>query len=250
MGILERVKRELRSLRGALHYRLSFDDDSATTITERFHRLYFDSHVHGKTWMSSSWMGVPVRKCPTDLWKYQEMIYELRPDVIIETGTQLGGSAYYLASLCDLVAKGKVITVDVDNLEESLSKERTAVRKARPDHPRISYVRGSSTSEDVIRQVKASVQEGERVLVILDSDHQKEHVLKELHVYAPMVPIGSYIVVEDTNVNGHPVLPDFGPGPREAVEDFLRGNNDFVVDHSRESHLMTFNPGGFLRRLK
>jgi cephalosporin hydroxylase len=251
MSMMERVKRELRSLRSALRYRLFFDSASAQVIIERFHRLYFDSHVSGKTWMSSFWMGVPVRKCPTDLWKYQEMIYELRPDVIIETGTQLGGSAYYLASLCDLVGNGRVVTIDIDGLEESLSKEKKAISKARPSHPRILYCRGSSTSEDVTRRVKELIQPGERVLVILDSDHRKAHVLDELRTYAPMVPVGSYIVVEDTCVNGHPILSDFGPGPREAVEDFLSENNDdFVVDRSRESHLITFNPGGFLRRVR
>jgi cephalosporin hydroxylase len=250
MSMMERVRRELRDLRNALHYRLAFDDTSAQVIIERFHRLYFHSHVLGKTWMSSSWLGVPVRKCPMDLWNYQEMIYETRPDVIIETGTQLGGSAYYLASLCDLVGNGRVITIDVDSPQESLSKEGKAIPKARPDHPRISYCRGSSTSEDVVRRVKELIQPGERVLVILDSDHRKEHVLNELRAYAPMVTVGNHIVVEDTNANGHPVLPDFGPGPREAVEDFLRGNHDFVVDQSRESHLMTFNPGGFLRRVR
>ena len=250
MRLLEKIRREFVGLYGALQYRLAFDDGSAQAIVERFHRLYFDSHVFGKTWMSTSWMGVPARKCPTDLWKYQEMLYELRPDVIIETGTQLGGSAYYLACLCDLLGKGRVITIDVDTLEESLAKERDVVAQARPEHPRISYLNGSSTSDNVLHVVKESIREGEKVLVILDSDHRKNHVLDELRAFSPLVPVGSYIIVEDTNVNGHPVLPKFGPGPQEAVNDFLLENNDFVMDHSRESHLMTFNPCGYLRRVR
>jgi len=249
MSILGKIKRELISLHSALQYRLAFDDTSAQTIIDRFHRLYFDSHALGKTWMSTSWMGVPVRKCPTDLWKYQELLYELRPDVIIETGTQLGGSAYYFASLCDLLGKGRVITIDVDTVEDSLAKEHNAVGMARPEHPRISYLRGSSTSDDVVHRVKESIQPGETVFVVLDSDHKKKHVLGELRAFAPLVPVGGYIVVEDTNVNGHPILPDFGPGPHEAVNDFLQENNDFVMDRSRESHLMTFNPCGYLRRV-
>lgn len=249
MRILGRMKRELRSLRSAFYYRLAFDRRSAQATIDRFHRLYFDSQVFGKTWMSTSWMGVPARKCPMDLWKYQEMLYELRPDIIIETGTQLGGSAYYLACLCDLLGKGRVITIDVDTVEDSLSKERSPVAKARPEHSRISYLQGSSTSDDVLQRVKDSIQIGENVLVILDSDHRRNHVLEELRSLSPLVPAGGYIIVEDTNVNGHPVAPDFGPGPQEAVEDFLHENKDFIVDRSRESHLMTFNPCGYLRRV-
>lgn len=248
MSLLRKLRREFIRLYSALQFRLAFQDSSAQTIVERFHRLYFDSRALGKTWMSTSWMGVPVRKCPTDLWKYQEMLYEVRPDVIIETGTLLGGSAYYFASICDLLGKGRVITIDVDTLDESLAKESDAVTLARPKHPRISYLRGSSTSEEVVYHVKESLQQAETVLVILDSDHRKEHVLGELRAFAPLVPIGSYIVVEDTNVNGNPVLPDFGPGPMEAIREFLAENKHFVVDRSKESHLMTFNPGGFLRR--
>jgi cephalosporin hydroxylase len=85
--------------------------------------------------------------------------------------------------------------------------------------------------------------------VILDSDHSQTHVRAELQAYAPMVSLGSYLVVEDTNVNGHPVLPDFGPGPMEATQEFLISHNEFVRDPSREKFMMTFNPGGFLRRV-
>jgi cephalosporin hydroxylase len=85
-------------------------------------------------------------------------------------------------------------------------------------------------------------------MVVLDSDHRRPHVLAELHRYAPLVSPASYLIVEDTNVNGHPVLPDFGPGPLEAVEDFLTESDDFFVDGSREKYFLTFNPGGYLCR--
>jgi len=85
-------------------------------------------------------------------------------------------------------------------------------------------------------------------LVILDSDHSKAHVLQEMELYAPMISVGSYLIVEDTNLHGHPVLPEFGPGPMEAVAEFLPKNPDFIVDRSREKFFMTFNPGGYLKR--
>jgi cephalosporin hydroxylase len=246
--VMQKMKREIEHLRDVLYYRIAFDATSSEQVIRQFHKLYFDSHAVGKAWISSSWMGVPLRKCPTDLMTYQQIIYEVGPDVIVETGTLLGGSAYYLASLCDLLGKGRVITIDVDSAEESLSREREPVGKVRPDHPRITYLRGSSTSEDVLRQVKILINPGDRVLVVLDSDHSKTHVLNELYAYSPLVSMGSYLIVEDTNVNGHPVLPQFGPGPMEAVEEFLTRNPNFVLDRSRENHFLTFNPCGYLRR--
>lgn len=248
--ILDRLKREFLILRDVLYYRLTFRHSSEKTIVEQFHKLYFDSHVFGKTWISSSWMGVPVHKCPTDLWTYQELIYERRPDIIVETGTLFGGSACYFASLCDLIDNGRVITVDVDSAEESVFRGRSTAKRVRPTHPRLTYLRGSSTSEDVLLQIKNLIHHGDKVLVILDSDHRKRHVLEELRAYAPLVSIGSYLIVEDTNINGHPILPGFGPGPLEAVAEFLSTNQNFVVDRERERHFLTFNPGGFLRRDK
>jgi cephalosporin hydroxylase len=246
--MIQKMKREIAHLRDVLYYRLTFDSSSEQAVMDQFHKLYFDSHVFGKAWMGSSWMGVRIHKCPTDLWTYQEIIYEVEPDVIVETGTLLGGSAYYLASLCDLIGRGRVITIDVDSAEDSISRERGPVCKVRPNHPRITYLRGSSTSEDVLLRVKSLIHTGDRVLVVLDSDHSKGHVFEELCAYSPLVSMGSYLIVEDTNVNGHPILPQFGPGPMEAVEEFLAMNTNFVLDRSREKHLLTFNPNGYLRR--
>ncbi len=203
-------------------------------IVERFHRLYYDSRV----WLRTFWLGVPTQKCPFDLWIYQELIFDLRPDLIIETGTANGGSALFLASACDLIGHGKVVTIDVDD---------TPVR---PRHKRITYLLGSSTSEEVLAKVKRRLGRSGRALVILDSDHSRAHVLEELRRYGALVPAGSYVIVEDTNVNGHPVLPEFGPGPMEAVQEFLKGNDGFVVDDAMEKLFMTFNPRGYLRRVK
>ncbi len=205
---------------------------SAGETVDDFHRAYYESQV----WKSTLWLGVPAQKTPSDLWIYQELLYELRPRVIIETGTAHGGSALYLASVCDLLRRGEVISIDIHDPGN------------RPRHPRITYVGGSSTAPEVFNRVVELLSEREPVLVILDSDHAEEHVLAELRLYAPLVTPGSYLIVEDTNVNGKPVFPDHGPGPAEAVETFLAGNPGFTVDRGREKFLLTFNPGGFLRR--
>lgn len=208
--------------------------NAETRIVEEFHRLYYNEMI--RTWTSTFWFGTPTLKCPLDLWVYQEIIHELKPDLIIETGTAGGGSALFLASLCELVGNGRVVTIDIERDE------------ARVEHARIEYVQGSSTSGEVVERVRSLAQVSGVVMVILDSDHSKEHVLEELSLFSPFVTPGSYLIVEDTCVNGHPVLPDFGPGPREAVEEFLAQDGDFVVDPSKEKFFLTFNPGGYLKR--
>ena len=131
-------------------------------IVGRFHRLYY--YARQRTWENTFWLNVPTAKCPLDLWIYQEIICETKPDVIIETGTAYGGSALYLACICDLVNCGRVITVDVTE------------QPGRPEHQRIKYLNGSSTAEETLAIVHALIKADERVMVILDSDHQAEHV--------------------------------------------------------------------------
>jgi cephalosporin hydroxylase len=209
---------------------------SSGEVVDSFHRLYFDAHLIGGTWADTHWLGVPIAKCPLDLWIYQEIITEVRPQLVIETGTYAGGSALFFASLFDLLGVGKVITVD------------TEVHEARPAHERITYLRGSSTDPQILNEIRALAAGAEHALVVLDSDHRREHVLAELHAYADLVTPGGYLIVEDTNVNGHPAAPEFGPGPLEAVEHFLAEDDRFAIDDSREKFLLTFNPSGFLRR--
>lgn len=205
-----------------------------TAVVEQFHRLYYESEA--QTWKNTFFLGVRTAKCPLDLWIYQELLVELRPDLIVECGTAWGGSALYLATICDLIGTGRIITIDV------------ADEPGRPSHPRITYVRGSSTSDEVVAMVHEQAAGAETVLVLLDSDHSYAHVRGELVAYSPLVTPGSYLVVEDTNVNGHPVLPEFGPGPWEAAEEFLATHPEFTVDNEREKFFLTFNPRGFLRR--
>jgi cephalosporin hydroxylase len=182
-------------------------------------------------------MGIQTQKCPHDLWTYQEILFETRPETILEMGTLHGGSALYLASVCDVLELGEIVTVDL-----------LPVREALPRHPRITYLGGrSSTDVELVRELTARVR-GRRTMVILDSDHSQDHVLAELRAYAGLVSPGCYLVVEDTNLNGHPVFKKHGPGPREAVTEFLRESSDFEIDRRRERLLLTFNPGGYLRR--
>ena len=204
-------------------------------VVRRFHELYYDVGDKGGTWKDTYWMGVPTAKCPLDLWVYQEILFEVRPELVVECGTYAGGSALFLAQMCDLIGRGQVMTIDVNDM-------------AKITHPRIARVLGSSTAPQVVEHVRREAAGRSPVLVILDSDHSAGHVLEEMRRYGPLVSPGSYLIVEDTNINGHPVLPSFGPGPMEAVQTFLRENADFVPDLSREKLLLTFNPAGYLRK--
>jgi cephalosporin hydroxylase len=202
-------------------------------VTNLFHRMYHGSP--GRTWQNTRWLGAPLLKCPFDLWIYQELLTRVRPDVIVETGTHKGGSAFYLASICDLLDHGRVITVDVREKSD------------RPQHPRITYLTGSSTSAEIVSRITNEA--SGTTMVILDSNHSRDHVLEELEAYSPLVAPGSYVIVEDTNVNGHPSHPKFGPGPWEAVEAFLASHPEFRVDVDCEKFFLTMNPRGYLQRV-
>jgi cephalosporin hydroxylase len=212
-------------------------DCETSRVVNAFHDIYYNGLPgEGPIFQRTYWMGVPCLKCPLDLWIYQEICHEIRPDVIIETGTHLGGSALFMAHMMDLLGKGEVVTIDTN----------PAVR---PAHPRVRYVLGSSVDEAPLARVLGD-RPAEVRMVILDSDHSKAHVKRELELLSPYVTVGSYLIVEDTNINGHPTYPAFGPGPFEALGEFLDGTTDFIVDPSREKFLMTFNPKGFLKRVQ
>lgn len=206
-------------------------------IVRGFHELFYRRWQSGADTINLSWFGNQTLKCPLDLWMYQELLVRTRPDVVIEAGTWQGGSALYLAMILDAIGKGRVVTIDIEP------------RPNRPQHPRLEYLGGSSTDPEIIARVHDMVG-GSRAMVILDSDHRAAHVYGEIVAYAPLVAVGDYLVVEDTNVNGHPAFPDFGPGPMEAVDRFLAENDEFAVDTRCERFLMTLNPRGYLRRTK
>lgn len=200
-----------------------------------FHKVWYDA----PTWSMTQWMGVPVLKNPFDLMTLQRFIHMMKPSLIIETGTAYGGSALFMAHLCDHLGQGEIITID---LEPGIDV---------PQHPRIRYVRGSSIDPTVVnyvRQLAWRAQTRGPIIVLLDSDHHEPHVTAELNAYAPMVTPGSLLVVEDTNINGHPVLPEWGPGPAEALEMFLVEHPEFEREILAEQYLLTMHPGGWLRR--
>jgi cephalosporin hydroxylase len=203
-------------------------------VVDQFHRLYY--HSPWRTWQNTRYRGVLTAKCPLDMWIYQEILHEVRPDVILECGTNRGGSALYLADLCETIGNGRVVTVDVEDVASQVS------------HPRMTKLYGSSTDPAIHAEVLAHLEGAASVLVILDSDHSYGHVHDELKLWSDVVTPGSYLIVEDTDINGHPVLPSFGPGPWEALHDFLESDDRFTIDESREKFMMTSNPRGYLRR--
>jgi cephalosporin hydroxylase len=215
------------------------DPSEAQEIVRRFHDLYCQSGE--RTWKDTRWLGVPVIKCPLDLWIYQELVHHTRPDLIVETGTARGGSAYFLACICDMIGTGRIVTIDSGTLPEGTVP-------GRPAHPRITYVTGDSVAPEIVARVRDSIGPGETVTVILDSFHGRDHVLEEMEAYGPLVSEGHYLIVEDTNINSW--RRHTKPGPLEAVHEFLAGNDQFVVDRSWEKFFMTWNPSGFLRRIR
>ncbi len=220
----------------ALHYRR----EASRNVTEKFQQTYYNSFV----WLNSTtWLGVPSEQTPTDNWSMQEIIAEIRPDYIIEAGTANGGTTLFYATVLSFVnPDGKVITVDVEPHVEKAS--RLPIWKQR-----VELIVGSSVDPKVTDHIAQEVA-GKKVLVTLDSLHTHDHVLREIEIYSKLVTPGSYLVVQDTNINGHPVNPGWGPGPMEAVEDFMKTHDNFVADRGREKFLLTYYPKGWLKRVK
>lgn len=209
----------------------------ATQIVADFHRFWYDTDRYA----SVRWFGHECWKYPTDLLIYAELVHELRPRTIIETGTYRGGSTLFLAHLLDLLGDGGVVSIDIHNDDDIGPDPRGNLR---PVHPRIHYLRGSSIDPVIVAETCALIDGAEPVLVILDSDHTAPHVAAELDIYAPLATV---VIVEDTNL-GHEVLPAWGPGPREAVDAWLLDHPEWYADRELERLLLTCAPGGFLRR--
>ena len=185
------------------------------------------------------WLGQPLWQNTTDLWTTQEVISEVRPALLIETGTYEGGSARFYASLMDLMDHGRVLTIDLR-------------RKPEINHPRVTFIPGSSIDPLVVARVRAEVAKTEgSVMVILDSDHRQAHVAAELEAYAPLVTPGSYILVQDGIMDELlPALRKDTPGPVPAILAFLKDHPEFVEDSElSERFLVTSHPHGWLRRL-
>lgn len=237
MNFPNSLKKGFKKFLWLLTQRIYVNPKIQQNIVEQFHKLYYDSSSFGKTWAQTFWFGVNTQKCPLDLWIYQEILYELKPDLIIETGTANGGSALFLATICDIIGIGTVVTIDIER-RENLTQ-----------HSRIKYLTGSSTSNEIVTKVQELAKNKKKVMCILDSDHTKKHVLDELKIYSPMVSKGQYLIVEDTHVNGHPVEPEFGEGPMEAVKEFLKSHLEFKIDAEKEKFYLTFNPQGYIKKI-
>ena len=190
-------------------------------------------HVRKDGVFANRFLGVLTWQNPFDVWITQEILFELTPDFVVETGTFRGGSALLWATFLQQInPEARVITIDIKDKRASPAREHPLAKST------VDFLLGSSTDPRVVSEVKRRVM-GKRVVVILDSLHTIEHVRAELEAYAPIVPVGSYIIVQDTRV-----------GPSEAVHQFLADRDDFVIDKSRERLLITNNFDGFLKRVK
>ncbi len=200
-----------------------------------------------------SWMGRPIIQYPQDMIAMQELIWDIKPDLIIETGIAHGGSLIYYASLLELIGHGEVLGIDID----IRSHNRQEIEK-HPMFKRIKMIEGSSISEETVEQVKAHIVGKKKILVTLDSNHTHEHVLQELRLYSAFVSKGSYIVAFDTIVED---LPEgyfsqkrpwgISNNPKTAVCAFLKENSNFTIDHSVDNKLLiSVAPEGYLKRIK
>jgi cephalosporin hydroxylase len=199
---------------------------------------------------NAKFLGIETEQYPSDNWVMQEIIFETKPDYIIETGTAYGGTTlFYAVIMAQVNPQGKIITIDIGR------KVRETIREVETFpvwKERVQFISGSSVDPELVKKIALEVR-GKKVLITLDSDHRKQHVLKELELYSPLVPVGGYLVVQDTHLGGHPVnhvSAPKGAGPFEAVEEFLKHNKQFVPDKSREKYLITQYPSGFLKRVE
>lgn len=206
-------------------------------IPDELKTAYIDAVWHSLAWQETTWLGRSLAKPPTDLFAYQEILARLMPEWIIEIGTGTGGRAFFLATICQLLGNGTVVSVDAKHPEEL------------PRHDRITYVTGDSLHDATFERVLALIGERNSGFVILGSLANRQRLDQEFERYAPLVPVGSYVVIEDTIVNGHPVWPTYGAGPAEAVKTVINTRNDFAPDPELERYGLTFNPRGFLRRI-
>ena len=214
-----------------MNIKMTFIEDSLNTTLEHYLPL-----LQNRILESTTYFGVKTLKNPLDFWVYQELIYQQKPDVVIEFGNNWGGSTLALAHLLDQLQNGRIVGVDIDQ-----SKISSLVR----EHPRISLIESRAT--DCYDEISKRIGENERTLIIEDSSHTYENTLAVLRMYSPLVKPGGYFIVEDS-ICHHGLEVGPKPGPFEAIETFTSTNLEFEIDREKESFLITWNPKGFLKR--
>lgn len=206
-------------------------------------------HQRKIVFFQSRWQGISTLKNPLDMWVYQQLLYEIKPDIFIEIGSKYGGSALFFAHVFDAMGKGRVISIDIDRSNYHVK------------HPRIIEITGNSGSSDVVNQTRELCQ-GQQVMLIHDGSHTYEDVLRDLNIYSKFISVGSYMIIEDGIVDLYPTIvenpktdqsfePRFkGLGPLWAITEFLMKNKDFEVDNAQERYWLTQSPQGFLKRIQ
>lgn len=227
-------------------------------LQEAWHKFH-EQIVKTKYAYNFFWLGVPIIQEPQDLQALQEIIWDVKPDLIIETGIAWGGSILFSASMlvileaCGQIENGEVLGIDIDI--RSHNKESIL---AHPLSRKITMLEGSSIDHEIITKVENFAKNKKRVMVCLDSNHTHDHVLKELRAYSPLVSIGSYCMVGDTGIEDLPPKTTAmdrpwgkGNNPKTAVWEFLKENNDFKIDNTMDSKLIiTGSPDGYLKRVR
>lgn len=215
-------------------------------------RVFMEQSVGAQYSYNLDWLGLPIIQYPQDIAAMQEIVWQVKPDLIIETGTARGGSAVFYASMLKLLGRGKVVSIDIDIRRHN----RNAIRQ-HPLSPYITLIEGSSIAASTLQKVENIANKAKKVLVTLDSLHTHEHVLAELEFYSKFVTRGSYLVVFDTVIGNLPQKYSLGKpwgkdnNPKTAVDEFLKNRRDFILDKGIENKLLlTVAPGGYLKRIK
>lgn len=206
---------------------------------------------------SFTWLGRPMIQLPEDMIRIQEVIHTVQPDVIVETGVAHGGSLVFYASLCKAMDRGRVIGVDVE-----IRPHNRAAIEAHALFPLITLIEGSSIEPHIVEEVKSLIKPDEKTMVVLDSNHEKQHVLAELRAYSPTVSVGSYIVAMDGIMERLAGAPRSAPdwswnNPRQAALEFVAENADFVIEEpqfafneGKITERVTYWPSAFIKRVK
>jgi cephalosporin hydroxylase len=216
------------------HWYRFFARTARGPVARMYHR---DLIAKTGNFANTTWVGQPIWQNVLDLWTIQETISEIRPALLIETGTNRGGSALFYAHLMDLLGTGRVMTIDILKLHELA-------------HPRVDFLIGSSTDPDIVRQAREAAAEADGpVMVILDGNHARDHVAEELELYAPLVTPGSVLLSQDGIIDEAAMFADTRPGPLPANKEFLERHPEFEHDEERNDRfLLTHHPIGWLRR--